>query len=405
MSLPAPASSFTIPSLHDDLELDCRIYYPRRANIGQAEQLFAILAHPYAPLGGSYDDGVVNLVGSTLLRSGVLLGTFNFRGAANSAGKTSWSGKAELGDYVAFYAFMLSYISATQSRLAQEKSRGGNELTHPLLILGGYSYGSMIASCLPNQDLVLQLLMGANENSAEHEIQSRAEQMAADFAAYVRLSQQGSFNRGRRSLRATDAQGTVVGGYDSEAANRRISRESSRRSFDGPRIRQSLERARQKLTTRSNSDRNVTEVDFSRPVANFAHPANLDTAYLLVSPLLPPVSALTTMFSTPSFERRIADTKHFHKASSAKEEKFSTHPTCFIYGGKDVFTSSKKMKKWVEELRSRSESMFSSYETESAGHFWTEPGVSAILQANVSEWLLTLLQTSNSSHNLSTEVA
>lgn len=81
MSLPKPSCSFAIPSVHDGLELDCRMYYPRRSeqNYELFGRAFAVFAHPYAPLGGCYDDPVVGLVGGILLRYGVVLVTFNFR--------------------------------------------------------------------------------------------------------------------------------------------------------------------------------------------------------------------------------------------------------------------------------------------------------------------------------------
>lgn len=81
MALPKPNCSFVIPSVHDDLELNCRIYYPRRTeqNTELFGRSFAIFAHPYAPLGGCYDDPVVGFAGSVLLRGGCVLVTFNFR--------------------------------------------------------------------------------------------------------------------------------------------------------------------------------------------------------------------------------------------------------------------------------------------------------------------------------------
>jgi hypothetical protein len=79
MSLPKPSSAFTIPSVHDDLELDCRVYYPRYNDNNLFGKAFAILAHPYATLGGCYDDPVVGITGSTLLQNGITVGTFNFR--------------------------------------------------------------------------------------------------------------------------------------------------------------------------------------------------------------------------------------------------------------------------------------------------------------------------------------
>lgn len=81
MSLPKPNCSFAIPSIHDDIELECRIYYPRRTerNHPVFGKGFAVVAHPYAPLGGCYDDPVVAAVGGVLLLQGYVLMTFNFR--------------------------------------------------------------------------------------------------------------------------------------------------------------------------------------------------------------------------------------------------------------------------------------------------------------------------------------
>ncbi len=81
MALPKSNASFKIPSVHDDIELDCRIYYPRRTdrNFKAFGRSFAIVAHPYATLGGCYDDPVVALIGSVLLLHGFVLTTFNFR--------------------------------------------------------------------------------------------------------------------------------------------------------------------------------------------------------------------------------------------------------------------------------------------------------------------------------------
>ena len=83
--LPPPTLSFTIPSIHDDNVLQCRIYHPAClvpntvAGIVGWRKRGAIVAHPYAPLGGCYDDPVVDLVAATILEHGFVVGTFNFR--------------------------------------------------------------------------------------------------------------------------------------------------------------------------------------------------------------------------------------------------------------------------------------------------------------------------------------
>lgn len=81
----SPAYQFTIPSLADGLPLDCRLYHPRSFG----DDLFiaskpwmkkgAIVAHPYAPLGGCQDDPVVMAVVEQLLEMDLVVLTFNFR--------------------------------------------------------------------------------------------------------------------------------------------------------------------------------------------------------------------------------------------------------------------------------------------------------------------------------------
>lgn len=71
--------SFTIPSLQDDTPLDCRIYHPENLGNTDHELSGAIIAHPYAPLGGSQDDHVVLALTECLLEAGHIVVTFNFR--------------------------------------------------------------------------------------------------------------------------------------------------------------------------------------------------------------------------------------------------------------------------------------------------------------------------------------
>ena len=77
--------SFTVPSIEDDTPLECRIYLPKCLNDAlyykRPSELVkcAVLAHPYAPLGGCYDDPVVLSTTEILLGQGFIVGTFNFR--------------------------------------------------------------------------------------------------------------------------------------------------------------------------------------------------------------------------------------------------------------------------------------------------------------------------------------
>src|SRR3954462_1361127 len=87
--LPPPTLRFPIPSIHDGTVLECRIYHPAcltPASLLQAtswRKRAAIVAHPYAPLGGSYDDAVVDMAASMILKQHFVVGTFNFRYVRN----------------------------------------------------------------------------------------------------------------------------------------------------------------------------------------------------------------------------------------------------------------------------------------------------------------------------------
>jgi hypothetical protein len=83
-----PQYSFTIPSVHDDTTLYCRIYHPDILSEQQSTEAIQktpwrkrgiVMAHPYAPMGGSYDDRVVGVVVDEFLQAGWVVGTFNFR--------------------------------------------------------------------------------------------------------------------------------------------------------------------------------------------------------------------------------------------------------------------------------------------------------------------------------------
>lgn len=85
MAPPDAAFSFTIPSIHDDLVLDCRVYHPETFLVGgdssgpRWKPKGAIVAHPYAPMGGSQYDPVVGAMAKSILTKDTVVGTFNFR--------------------------------------------------------------------------------------------------------------------------------------------------------------------------------------------------------------------------------------------------------------------------------------------------------------------------------------
>ncbi|EEA22039.1 hypothetical protein TMatcc_008537 [Talaromyces marneffei ATCC 18224] len=161
-----PLREFFIPSVHDGTRLSCRIYQLDGINYQELPALkAAIVAHPYASLGGSNDDPVVASITTELVRKGYIVLTLNFRGASYSGGSTSWTGKPEMGDYISAYGFILKYSQL----LAPGK--------HVELVLAGYSYGSMIASHQPNVDDVISIFSKPTGDSLAARILAKAKKL------------------------------------------------------------------------------------------------------------------------------------------------------------------------------------------------------------------------------------
>ncbi|KAI9893675.1 MAG: hypothetical protein M1814_005890 [Vezdaea aestivalis] len=366
-----PIASFTIPSISDDLLLDCRIYHPKKFYIteecsnDQWLKKGAIVAHPYAPLGGSYDDAVVGMISSSLLKSGFIVGTFNFRGAAGSKGRTSWTSKPELSDYISFAGFFIHYmhylrpfvtgrsssvvesglspIESSQATVSFDTDVSKGSPDKMTLVLGGYSYGSMIVNQLPTTDTILAKFVSPQKGSAETEICLRAASLANE--------QNQEFESARRSHsigKADDFHPLKLGGEESEPGTRRRSRDS-RRSLD--RLKRSLDISR--TFSRHHKNGSDDAVDVHQEVGN-SIPEPF-CVYLLVSPLLPPISSLATFFSS-------SDNQAKSKSEVNEVDKLCSCPTLAIFGGKDMFTSPKKLHKWSDALQAISSSKFRSKE-------------------------------------------
>lgn len=75
-----PLREFFIPSIHDGTRLSCRIYQLHGIDHQTQPAIkAAIVAHPYASLGGNNDDPVVGSITAELVRKGYIVLTLNFR--------------------------------------------------------------------------------------------------------------------------------------------------------------------------------------------------------------------------------------------------------------------------------------------------------------------------------------
>lgn len=308
-------------------------------------------------------------------------------------------------DYISFTGLFVHYLhnivspspSSVEPSLIQSRAPPPAESTSAitsvpitsnlpgvLLILGGYSYGSLIASHLPAIDAILERFTNiANDGSVEAEIRLRAQSLSTQWNKEAHESRMGHGLRANHKLGGSSR--ISFGGEETEPGSRRTSRES-RRSLDV--IRRSVDRSR-KLMLRTQCAQVETSNEAHFDFTKIPEP---QTCYLLISPLLPPISLLLTMFSRLSgpfsFKDDARSSQSKRKTSSTTtEEQLVNHPTLAIYGDSDLFTSRKSLRKWAEGLSERPSSMFQFREIGGAGHFWQEEGVDAKMRASLREWL------------------
>ncbi|KAF9699034.1 hypothetical protein EKO04_002945 [Ascochyta lentis] len=396
MHVPAePHYSFTIPSVHDDTTLDCRIYHPDvfdeplDGGFGQRWRKQGILmAHPYAPMGGSYDDRVVGIVVDELLKAGYVIGTFNFRGAHGSKhkGRTSWSGRPELDDYASFAACFMNYMNLIQPfpspgtiftpdqspvRPAARQQDNSSPGQAPLVILDGYSYGSLILRHLPSVTSILQRFSSPLAGSAADEILLRAHKLADQSnLEWINLAHNHEREKRRRNLEHKKPR--TIGGEETSPEVRRSSREAKRsldipHSLDlGHRLRSLSHRGRR--PGNSTTSLKQAEVTITIP----------EIRYLLISPLTPPISTLVA----PALGQKLW--------SRSRETETTTVGKCAslaIYGDQDIFVSARKTRDWCGQLKTEHGSAFSSVEVAGAEHFWVEQGVEKQLRTALRGWV------------------
>ncbi|KAK4641889.1 hypothetical protein QC761_504790 [Podospora bellae-mahoneyi] len=460
--LPEPNITFTVPSLHDALDIDCRVYHPESlaptSDAAQWKKHAAIFAHPYAPLGGSFDDPVVGIVASALLRMGFLVTTFNFRGAHGSAGKTSWTGKAEQADYKSVIGFVTHYVHflnpyphITLRRSHSEVRENEVELegrvaakiqlqpptpeptlmeatplsaasTKPVLLMGGYSYGSMITAQLPEIEPVMALFETPENGTPAAEIRLRAEHLAekqnttlADLRAeFVDRQHAGSPRR---------TGGLRVGGIEDirrpHEPRRSLSVELEERIRHG--IEELMAKTKKgpkasQLTEIRDGDGPNSTRDAACSTSKHAATDHLPSiigrtqyrpAYLLVSPL----QGIVTNFIAISVPTQISSlarkawnrlpAKPGKKSATSPEapkpivdnpeNKLTQHDTLVVYGDNDVFTPVRKLRTWTARLQAVPNSKFRGVEVYSATHFWAQAKVAQTLRDAVIVFAQSLL--------------
>ncbi|MCJ1394262.1 hypothetical protein MMC18_007140 [Xylographa bjoerkii] len=266
------------------------------------------------------------------------------------------------------------------------------------LILGGYSYGSLITSTLPSTESILSHFSTVHKGTSEAEIRLRAFHMSTQWNAEAAPHPMRGRTLAMTKTSVASTHAFTMGGDEAEPGSRRTSRDS-RSSFDF--VRRSMDRSRARRSpTRHSTDLDAQSLEEKLGRIRVANP---HTIYLLISPLLPPISMFATMFSKPgTFSKRHGASPHMSDGNvyPVVEDKFRKHATLAIYGDKDFFTSHKRLRKWAEQWASAIDSHFTFREIHRAGHFWHEEGVDAEMRKCIREWVIDVIGGSSPAHRV-----
>ncbi|KAF2151941.1 hypothetical protein K461DRAFT_279457, partial [Myriangium duriaei CBS 260.36] len=248
---------------------------------------------------------------------------------------------------------LVRYLAA----LAKQRNAGQPQELEIELILGGYSYGSLIMSQLGDVADVLAPFQTPQSGTPAEEIALRADDLV------------------QQTLKL-ELSGTPEGGPPTYHTVTSGGRESD------------MKQAGTQVSTVS---------DTLPPIR---------TRYLLVSPLLGPVAGmlglgLPTVKGLKNLFRR-ADAPPDETASSMESALFVNNPTLAVFGTEEGFTSAKKLTSWAERLQAASPvnaastaggrqgsvvpRLFEWDMVEDAGHFWREPSVEGILKGKIRTW-------------------
>ena len=300
------------------------------------------------------------------------------RGVYGGSGHTSWTGKAERADYESVVGFMIEFLRGCEPISDIQEGIFDDHAVIPIqLILGGYSYGSWICSHLPEVAEVMKHFNAPTEASAAAEIKARAQHLATQTNLELRAAFAESRSRHGHTL--------SVGGEEASPEKLRRSGEASpSRAASG--IRKSLDFARKLGSLRKKRQEELPNAAIDDEGGNGEHETDttsqdIITAYLLVSPLLPPISAFTALpFGSNPLRGHSEETL----------QRLSMKPTLAVFGNDDAFTSVKKLRNWAQDLSTRPDSRFHFVEIEEAGHFWRTHTAQKALKLAIGHWAKSL---------------
>lgn len=255
------------------------------------------------------------------------------------------------------------------------------------MLLGGYSYGSLVLARLPPLSTIVQLFDRPEIGTTASEIILRAKSLAAETRLDQKSPSTATSPRGRQLKpdhaalspnRRAGASPLLLGGEETDPTMRRRSRDS-RRSTDI--IRKSIDKVHNKRRSTDKRPRSRRRDVSSRSSDEGQGAPAVSVRYLIISPVILPFTTSLCPPGPPSIGLSL-----MKQANPSSGLTFLQHPALAIFGSKDVFTSSKRLRNWAEKQSRDSRAGFEWEAIECAGHFWHEEGAMQALQDRVSKW-------------------
>ena len=303
-----------------------------------------------------------------------------------SKGKSTWSSKAELQDYISFVGFFMYYLSNLYPPVPGSDSfddyfslapvLSGVPATRPPahLLLAGYSYGALLTRHLPGVTSLLNRFSKVLKTSTEAEIRMRASRLAIVTTIDI-LSRplRGARDSQRtREDRTPEAQNGQAGAPETATPDWPHERKEHLKILQTPFVRKEKKNSwpDQQFGMGPSDDDYIARVDVPTPKAH----------YLLISLLLEPVSLMCTGFR----KLAIAD-------EDGVDYKFLDNTTLVLHGAKDRWTSWAKLCKWSDYFEDNSGGKFRVAENVDVGHFWqkeNDDDLRVIIRQWVLKWLI-----------------
>jgi pimeloyl-ACP methyl ester carboxylesterase len=281
-----------------------------------------------------------------------------------------------------FYLDHLSECSKSSSEVPEGSAVGESETGHSAtyqLILGGYSFGSLIVAKLLSVTDIFGLFESSKRSASAVAILDRALTLSTRWRERLLIELEDgkpARSQHKKKLSLDHSMPHTVGGDE-----RSPSRKREHLIRDIPQL------MKHTIRRHSNPSRMKAAADSESAQANARKHTTFEihVRYLLVSPVLVPLSTFLPPLGLPSLFALLGLHDRTTDDKSADFMSLTTS-TLVLFGTEDNFTSAKKLQQWAEKLEQRADGRLQWFALDGAGHFWREPGAIAALKTKISLW-------------------